>query len=286
MIDCAVVGSGVIGATVARALSDIGMDVAHYDSKEKEAGSFASGGHMRPEWFKDCKGADNWEHAMQLLDDVWGVSEEKYEWYNKGEWKEKQTTIYRLDMDDVLVQNYIHSKLMKVEQIPGGSRITIKDNYGTQKVQCKLLVIAIGVWALDFFPRELKGMKRKRGISFRYKHRLGHSFVDAWAPYKQIVTHQQTPETIWIGDGTSVNAATWTQERSIACRHRCEGAIEGPRELIETRYGNRAYCPQKEKGQLFHHLEPWKGCHVATGAEKSGCISAGLLASRLVDDYS
>jgi glycine/D-amino acid oxidase-like deaminating enzyme len=77
MKDVIVVGAGIVGATVAKAFQAAGQDVLLIDSREPMAGTRPSGGHLKPSWLGGMKKAE-YEPAMKLLDDIWGLEEAEF----------------------------------------------------------------------------------------------------------------------------------------------------------------------------------------------------------------
>lgn len=278
VVDVVVIGKGIIGSTVARALKNQGMKVKILDADKPMAGTPPSGGHCKPEWFKGMS-KDDYTPALELLHEVWDVSSEKFSLLGmSGKW----STVYRVDTDEVIKQPYTKGTVTKIYQTSQGYEVRYRDKLGDYGIQCRYVVAAVGVFTEDLFP-DLK-VQEKRGISFRFNRVLKKPFIKPWAPYKQIVAHQQTEDTVWIGDGSAILKANWTPERSIECEKRCRkalGLLPGNKPL-EIRTGLRAYCelPQKKNPCLF--LEVKKGLFLATGAGKSGTIGAGWVASRLI----
>jgi len=280
MRDAIVVGSGVIGATVAEALKKQGRDVLVLDDEQPLAGSRPSGGHLKPSWFSGMKKAD-YEPAMELLADVWGMTSEQFKLWPTG----IKVTVYRVDTD-VLVQTektVAHvSSVAHINNYPS-VHFAASDSEKIVEERCRLLVLATGVWAGELIP----GVQciAKQGVSFRFAGKVV-PFIKPWAPYKQVVAHQQGQNEIWVGDGSAILPQNWTDDRTKQCLERCRGAIKAnEKSPLRVLTGLRPYC--KTTGGdpcLLQQLGPraW----VATGAGKSGTIAAGWVARRILDANS
>lgn len=280
MRDVIVVGAGIIGATVALALRRQGRGVLVLDDRREEAGTPPSGGHLRPSWFGGMKKRD-YEPAMALLDAVWGLHEEAFALLPSGL---LSATVYRVDTDCVVSTQATSGTVIAVGELetnaPSVSWQTAQNGNVTER--CRLLVIAAGMGCAALIPGlDLTG---KRGVSFRFRGVLPQPFVKPWAPYKQVVAHQQAPQEIWVGDGSAILSANWTAERTAQCLSRCRKPLPAEAALRRTITGIRPYAPAGGKEPcLLQALGPhaW----VATGAGKMGTIAAGWVACRLLDAY-
>lgn len=275
--DLIVVGCGIIGATVAKSMVEQGRDVLVLDDQRPIGGTGPSGGHLKPSWFGGMKKTD-YEPAMELLDDTWGLEEEQFRI-----WPTSATvTVYRVDTDQVVQYPRTVDTVVGLQHLNNYPLVkTVKGEY-----RCRLLVVATGVWAADLIP----GVKvvAKQGVSFRLQGKLQNNqgLIKPWAPFKQVVAHQQSPNEIWVGDGSTIIPTNWTKERTGDCLRRCQHAVKGLDWLVsKTLHGLRPYCETEGTDPcLLRKIGPraW----LATGAGKSGTIAAGWVARRLLDATS
>ena len=144
--------------------------------------------------------------------------------------------------------------------------------------RCRLLVVATGVWCNELFP-ELR-IQRKQGVSFRLAGKLTRPFIKPWAPYKQVVAHQQSAGELWVGDGSAILEKNWDENRVKQCLTRCQKAVGVSQPPLKTLTGLRAYSPSGNDPCVLKKVGPraW----VATGAGKSGTIAAGWVANKLL----
>lgn len=321
--DAIVVGCGIMGSTVTKALRARKLNVLALDSHEDKAGTPASGGHMKLEW----SGMDTAEfiNALALLSDVWGVWRDHYTTQPLGEATDilRTTTVHRVDIDAVVKYRqdncaigYVHELLNLHTNKPAvryahtrldgtGLEVPPWNSIWSHKAECRLLVLCTGVWANSCLhgirPPELDTLQAKQGISFRWEGKLREGgFIQPWAPYKQIVGHQQSltspsmpkaRNTIWVGDGTAILENNWTKDRNSECLVRCREALTLKVEAMEHNpfrhnIGLRPYVKlPKADGKapcLFRKLAP--AVWLATGAGKNGTIAAGWVTNKLLQE--
>lgn len=284
MRDAIIVGCGIVGATVARALRTQGLrDVMVLDANRVGAGTPPSGGHLKPGWFGGMP-KNQYMPAMDLLKEVWGLYEEQFNLWPVG----TSVTVYRVNTDQVVNEPRTIGNVTTLDALGSYPVVQFVDAQGSsQENRCRLLVVATGVWAGELLPDVL--VTPKVGVSFRFPGRIEGGLIKPWAPYKQVVAHQQGPSEIWIGDGTAILRSNWTDERTRACQLRCVKALgrgTGPSSLpLRTLIGTRPYCdhPRKEPC-LLRRLG--KRAWLATGAGKSGTIAAGWAAWRICNEFS
>ncbi len=275
MKDAIVIGGGIIGATVANRLAvTCPNGVMLVDDLRLNSGTVPSGGHLKPSWFGGMPKTE-YEPAMELLADAWGLEESRF----RLRPTDRYEIVFRVDTDVVVrfTENLAtRCTATAVKNLEGFPEVTLSDG---RTERTRLLLLATGAWAADLLP-DVK-VVRKQGVSFRIKGAVAEPFIKPWAPYKQVVVHQQSPDELWAGDGTAVYPENWKDERTKKCRHRCLVAIGGG-EVVRTDIGYRPYA----KGQfltdpcLLQRLGPraW----LATGAGKSGTIAAGWAAVRIL----
>lgn len=281
MRDVIVIGSGIIGATVARLLNLRGVkDVLVLDDRRPMGGTAPSGGHLNTAWFKGMPKAE-YEPAMGVLDDCWGLIEETYQCRPSM----KTTTMRRVDIDAVMASPFTRERVTAVRG-EGTARPEVDTERGNlfrDTLKARHVVIAAGVWASEFVPGLT--IKAKRGVSFRVNGLLRRKFIASWAPYKQIVAHRQTKDVIWIGDGSAIAAENWTLTRTAECLARCLAELGTPDAgLRATSLGDRPYAAPENKGEpcLYRKLGP--AVYLATGAGKLGTIAAGWVAGKIAGE--
>lgn len=269
MRDVIVIGCGIIGATVGLALKKQGRDVLILDDKRPLAGTGPSGGHLKPSWFSGMKKTE-YEPAMELLDDVWGLKTEEFVLRPTP----LTTTVYRVDTDQVLATEHQVATVTALEQL--NNYPLVRWDGGEDRT--RLLVVAAGVWCSEL----LKGLDitSKQGVSFRFTGQLKQPFIAPWAPYKQVVAHQQTADQIWVGDGSAILPENWTEERTQQCQDRCRSMLGLKFSYLNATMGLRPYCKTGNDPCLLKQIGP--RCWVATGAGKSGTIGAGWAARRIL----
>lgn len=274
MKDAVIVGAGIVGTTIALALKSQGRDVTVLDRGEELAGTRPSGGHLKPGWFAGMRKQD-YEPAMELLDNTWGLITEEFV-VKPTNYK---TTVYRVDTDKVLRFPSTKESVTDLTYSYGEYPVVTTEN---GQIECKLLIVAAGVWTEELFSRIV--VKRKQGISFRFQGKLRQPFINTWAPYKQIVAHQQTSKEIWIGDGTAILQKNWTLGRQQQSLSRCRKSLPEAKRLLKIHRGLRPYIKTGKEPCLVEQVS--KRVWVVTGAGKLGTIAAGWAAGRILNATS
>lgn len=266
MKDAIVVGCGIIGSTLSEVLTTQGLNVLTLDCKEKLSGTKPSGGHLKPSWFGGLK-KDVYEPAMETLDSVWGLKEEKFMEYPK----QVLTTVWRVDTDIVTSYPSTYGKVTHITQQEQYPIVTYLDSNGKHiEERGRLLVVCAGYWTQELIP-ELK-MSGKMGVSFRVKGNLSTGFLQPWAPYKQIVAHQQGENEIWVGDGSAIIPKNWSTDKVTQSRDRCLDRLQMS-QVLKTYEGIRPYGKTGTDPCLMKKVGP--STWVITGSGKSGTIAAG-----------
>lgn len=273
MQDVIVVGAGIIGATVANALTRQGKEVLLLDDGRPNSGTPPSGGHLKPSWFGGLK-KQEYEPAMDLLKKCWGLEEESFKLWPLG----NHVKVYRVNTDVVVQYPRTIGKVTHIGRLDNYPEVV----WDGQGVRCRLLVVCTGVWAGELIPGVV--VQSKQGVSFRLKGVLPEPVIYPWAPYKQVVAHQQGTNEIWAGDGTAVYPVNW-KDRTQQCLARCQKHLQITIPPVRTLTGYRPYCPLENSTDpcLLKQLGPraW----LATGAGKSGTIAAGWVARRILDAH-
>ena len=270
MEDFIVIGGGIVGTTIGLALRNTGMKGQIVDDGRSMGGTAPSGGHLKPSWLGGMS-KQQYEPAIELLADTWDLLEEQFVIRPTG----IKTTVYRIDTDKVLAVPKLVQRARKLGDLKGFPMVSL----GKSSYRCKLLVIAAGVWCNELVETGLE-ITLKQGVSFRVAGKVT-PFIKPWAPYKQVVAHQQNLNSIWIGDGSTILAKNWTPERTQQCRKRCATAL-GSNRVQRTITGIRPYV-KKLKGVPCVVKQIYKRVWVATGAGKLGTIAAGWAARRILD---
>lgn len=278
--DLVVVGAGIVGATVGKAAGATGRSVLLLDAGRDFAGTAPSGGHLKPSWFGGLP-KNQYQPAMDLLAETWGLSEEKFGLQDPIFGKViKYATVFRVDTDVVAAHPRTFGEVTSVTTSPGRVTTVYRNENNTEVVvTSKSVVLAAGGWCNELLNC-VPDLKVKQGVSFRLAAEIKEPIIRPWAPYKQIVVHQQTASTVWAGDGSALYPSNWTGERTAECLGRCLKPL-GHVPVVETRVGYRPYC--KTTGTDPCYLaRPRPGLWVATGAGKSGTIAAGWAAVRIL----
>jgi glycine/D-amino acid oxidase-like deaminating enzyme len=271
MKDTIIVGSGIIGATLKRALEKRGREVTIFDDRREMSGTVPSGGHLKPSWLSGMA-KDQYEPAIEMLDETWDLKREQF--IIKPSFI--KALVYRVDTDVVMKQPFTRATVLNIDRFDGAPLVMTSIGH----FRCKLLIICAGVWCdelvddMDITP--------KQGVSFRFEGKR-QPFIKPWAPYKQIVAHQQGPNELWIGDGSAILPKNWDDARTESCLNRCRKTLTRKKtEPLKMLMGLRAYCKTGKEPCLVNRLGPraW----VVTGAAKLGTVAAGWSAVKIIKE--
>jgi glycine/D-amino acid oxidase-like deaminating enzyme len=212
-------------------------------------------------------------------------------WPQKTGGKLKEESIHRIDIDIVMSwseRNRTSATVTGLFCSQSGLQPKVRWQVGKKTFEepAKKVLLAAGVWTQHFLEAvpalaaAVGKIQAKEGVSFRVQGKIGQPFMKPWAPYKQIVCHQQRKDELWIGDGTAILDKNWNGATTVACRDRCMEALMFGGFPKATLMGLRPYCPHP-KGQpcLFQRQG---NVFVATGAGKSGTIAAGWVTRKLL----
>lgn len=283
MKDVIVVGCGIMGATIALALRKQGRDVLILDGDKPKCGTNPSGGHIKPSWSGGMSKQD-YDTAFETLSGIWDVKEETFK-VTVGGVKIVNTSIWRVDTAVVVKTPRCVATVEGIGLLHSNApEVVFRKDDVLLTERCRLLVIAAGVWCADLLPSVFPpgSLKAKQGVSFRFPGQV-EPFIRPWAPYKQVVAHQQGPDEIWVGDGSAIKPENWdahmTSQRALT---RCRNAL-GTKSLPKrTIIGLRPYCSLGDGPCYLNRVS--KSLWVATGAGKLGTIAAGWAAHRIVND--
>ena len=277
MYDVIVVGNGIMGATISAALRQQHMEVLTIDDGREGSGTKPSGGHIKFSW--SGMRPELYAPAFRLLDDLWGLNEEKFLILPQN----KEDTLFRLDIDLMRAKASENCHIGKVTRITGSSNfVEVLLGIGEQRYRARYLVLATGVWANELVNTGTD-IQSKTGVSFRAKGQLKKQFIKQWAPNKQIVAHQQSTDQIWIGDGSALLNKNWTESRTIECHKRCIASLSFNHPFVNTLVGNRPYVSKEQLGGdpcYFRQLSP--RTYVVTGAGKRGTIASAWASLQLI----
>ena len=282
--DVAIVGAGLFGCVIARALMAQGMTVGLFDSAEPKAGSGPAACLMKPSWLGSMT-TEQRDNSMQLLDTLFGVKELDFQvgvLRQKVQWVNPRAILNHRPLD-------LHVGRVKVG-LPWGGWSIINDSPEGSPGEFYLadathVIVAAGIWSTSVLHESALAMAKdlpkvvgQAGAAFLYKGNLERPFIRPWAPYKQIVGFNRAPNEIWVGDGTSIKAENWTHQRLLGSEARCSAAIDKQTSAAQL-MGIRPYVAGAKPCHLVEHAP---GLWLATGGAKNGTAAAGWAAHELV----
>jgi hypothetical protein len=303
MRDVIVLGGGVVGATITRALRAQGRDVLLLDTADPNSGSAASGGCLTPSKLTGLS-SDEYSPILKTLEELYGAFEyfqpEFPGYKNNGGLSKLKSLTMKAVAGFVLGEGIPRLSTEAVLHTPG---VTIKSSEIVERdsetplvkylgpsghpyeERTKLLIVAAGegTFALlpDVFKREDFGFKK--GVSFRFNGTLEKSIIgyDPRRPYKQVWIHPFSPGVFWGCDGEAIKPESWgNKDYAGIAETRIKGYLPAEYQAQTPRrvYGIRVFAPTEvTRPCLISQVGPraW----VAVGAGKFGCYAAGYAAN-------
>lgn len=264
--DVLVIGAGLFGSIIAKALRDQGRSVLVVDDARKDAGSRPAACLMKPSWFSGL-GKDVYEPSLRLLDRLYGLQEIRFR-VPAG-----HVSVHWVDPAKVLQPSDAVHTVRAVRARPGiGWSAVCSDVFG---YHAKLIVVAAGIWSSLLAPVNVVG---QAGLALLWPGKtIKEPFVNVWAPYRQLVAFNRG-DGLWVGDGTSVR--NWSEKYRMASMARSRRAAGMPKEDPVELFGYRPYVADAKPCVL---KEIRSGLWVATGGAKNGTLVAGWCAHQLLE---
>lgn len=282
MIDTVVVGGGLFGQVIAKALRAQGKHVEVIDAKLQMAGSIPAACLMKPSWFTGL-GEEVFKPALAMLDSLYGIQDIEFDVTTAANikiWKQK---VHWIPPADILSGSITKGYVTKVE--PG--RVEFMDNDGSRhELECKEVVVAAGIWTdklIEQYRPDL-AQKGQTGVAFLWADRTTAPKIYPWAPYKQLVKFNRG-DGVWVGDGTTIKPENWNRDRLETSLVRSWEYVDPQLKWKrpEALVGIRPYA-KGHKPCMLEKLGP--GLWVASGGAKNGTLAAGWAAHRLVEELT
>lgn len=272
--DAVIVGAGLFGNTIARALEAEGRKVVVLDDGRPYAASRPSGCLMKPSWFSGL-GKAVYEPSLALLERVYGIRDIKFQ-LPLGPTTTVHWVDHRQPSSTLVTATATAVHPGRVEW----AAATLDGDAEVGTIEAPLVVVAAGIWCTKLLECDLKG---KQGASFEWVGEIPENRIKPWAPYKQVVAFNiPDQDRIWCGDGSAIKPENWTQERFTQSADRCAAFVGKSRNLGTASVGIRPFA--KVKPCLLEEREP--GLWLATGGAKNGTIAAGWAAHRILEATS
>lgn len=270
-IDCAIIGGGLFGSIIAKKLRAVGMNVFVIDNKEKMAGSNAAACLMKPSWYSSM-GRDSWEPAMQELSELYNIQEISFSL------KITKTKAFWINPISILCPPDLITSVKEVKFSNGHWEIH-RERGPHPVIMAKNLILAAGVWCNKLLSNSglslVTNLSNRTGTSFK-KFGTTEPEIIPYAPYRQMVKFNISPQHIWVGDGTANKH--YEDLHFLKSRERCAKFIESPVEDLSFITGHRPYVKDAKPCYLEKHAA---GLWVITGGAKNGTIAAGWAAHRM-----
>ncbi len=275
--DAIVIGAGIFGSLIAKTLMKSGRRVLVVDDRRPDAGSPPAACLMRPSWFSSL-GKNVYQPALKKLDELVGVKDIKFATGLRSinvHWCDPKKVLLPIEAVEKstverVTRHADNQWLVQFEMVQTSPKHVRRPD----PAAAPLLVVAAGIWTPLLFPEV--AVQPQAGIAWLWpKERIEQPFINAWAPYKQVVAFNRG-DGLWVGDGTSVRE--WTSAVMGQSLGRCAKAVGFSMHNLPTGiFGYRPYA--KEKPCVFREIR--KGLWIATGGAKNGTLAAGWCADQM-----
>lgn len=263
--DAIIVGAGIFGSVINKALSNAGMSCLVIDDRRENAGSKPAACLMKPSWFSSL-GKEVHEPSLRLLDELYGVRDLQFK-VGVG-----TATVHWVPPTQILSTNFHRGKVTQL----GRNYVKLQDGL---QFFARNIILAAGVWT-DLLV-DMPKMLGRAGCAFTWSGHLGRAFISPWAPYRQLVGFDRAPGEIWVGDGSAIKPENWTQERQQISLERCSKIAHLPALAATPLYGIRPYTSAMKP--CYFTRVGTSNTWVATGGAKNGTLAAGWCAHRLLE---
>lgn len=265
--DVLIIGAGIFGCVVGKALQNKGLDVMFIDAERQNAGSRPAACLMKPSWFASLPDA---KRGLSLLDELYGLQTLRFTVGGV-----LPMNVYWVPPHQILKQTKHVCAAQRIIAVDGGWEVSIRgDGKPMEPLTARKVIVAAGIWSELLVP-QIGKQKGWHGMSFLWPARkVDHPFIKPWAPYKQLVGFNRG-DGAWVGDGAAI--LNWNAEHEEASYTRCQAPVGFP-EPPQRMLGIRPYHPNAKTGVL-KQVKP--GLWVVTGGAKNGTITAACLAARL-----
>ncbi len=265
--DAIVVGAGLFGQIIAKALREERRGVLVVDAHYPMAGSRPAACLMKPSWFSSL-GKSVYDPSLMLLDDLYGVQDIVFETRPKL----AKATVHWIPPAQILGVMHTRDTVVSITE----DVVELKKRGFTM---APLIVVAAGIWTERLLPQYKQ--VGQQGVAFLWRNRaLDGPFIQSWAPYRQMVGFDRG-DGYWFSDGTAIKQENWTSEHVTSSWERATRAVGrlGPGTIqgrpAETLRGIRPYA-KGHKPCLLEEVRP--GLWVASGGAKNGTLAAGYCA--------
>ena len=269
-IDAIIIGGGLFGQVITKALLEQKRIAIMIDNKEPEAGSKPAACIMKPSWFSSL-GKTVYEPALELLDRLYGVQDVEFlshpaPWVKSQ--KPKMVTAHWIPPNKILSGRSIPETVTKITLHP--PKVWFRNG---EFLEAKLIVVAAGIWTEKLLP--FYRQTGQKGISFLWEYRtLKQAQLWHYAPYKQFMAFNRG-DGLWAGDGTAIKPENWSLSREEVSQNRAMKRLGFVDVLPRSLVGIRPYA--KTEGPCVLH-EVGRGLWVASGGAKNGTVAAGYCA--------
>lgn len=272
MKDVIIIGAGLFGSIIAKALRQTGIEAFLIDNKEEYRGSKPAACLMKPSWYS-ALGPETYVPAMKTLEFLYNVETIEFKT------KISKASVKWINPKSILEIDSMQDSIQFIERT--NNSWILQGQNGIY--QAKHIIIAAGIWCNGILQRSnlplAPEISSLTGTAFVFEDCSTQPEISIWNPYKQLVKFQIEPKCAWVGDGIA-SKNYWKRDYLNQSFNRCVNFVAAPFSKVIAKTGNRPYVKQAKPCYLQSHgTNLW----VVTGGAKNGTIAAGWAAQKMVE---
>ena len=275
-----VVGGGLFGCITAAALRSIGENVVVIDDHRPRRGSDPAACLIKPGWVSSMP-KEQFDQSIKLLDDLYGVQDIHFQVNglvtSKVFWVDPKSILKKPDVVGTVLGVFgTRTDGWKIQFNADDEDGNSFDNPRT--IYAQKVILCCGAWAEEL-AKGVVSVVGQVGQASSYLGQVATPTIDVWAPYKQLVKFNRTPQHVWVGDGAAIITKNWDAGHISRNEERCDRAAGGL-PLVQRQTGIRPYV-KDAKPCFLKEASPdlW----VLTGGAKNGTVAAAWAARRLME---
>jgi glycine/D-amino acid oxidase-like deaminating enzyme len=280
--DTVIIGGGLFGKMIAKALSVDGQTVLVVDRGERLAGSRPAACLIKPSWLGGM--GEHRDPAMRKLSELYDVQELEFAVGALGV-KIKMEKVFWVDPSTILrggePTNVLDADVQVINKLDHGWEVSMLINGGQYEATARNVVVAAGVWTEQLLPQFRQTAQWGGALLYR-NAKIKQPFIRPWAPYKQLVAFNRG-DGLWVGDGSALKHANVTKERMVETFNREAHAVDLNIWQASELEGLRPYT-RDHKPCLLEEVEP--SLWAASGGAKNGTIAAAHCARVISEKLS
>lgn len=270
-----VVGAGIAGSLVARALRQDGHPVRVFDDGDPHSASRASSNLYIDHWLKKF-GSGEARVGIKVLESLF-PPEAIDQPFSRG--LAYAAKVRHIAQHHLLVQPDVIAQIGAVRQFPQ-EELGVRSEAGT--IWPGPVVLCVGYRAPEFFPQMKLSVKVGHCLHLRGRLRPNQSSITLASPYVHSKLYQLDDDTIYFADSVSVSEEAYSRRNKELLRRTMDRAkkLLGQDDL-DVKQILVGYRPIVEGFEFGHLWRPMPGVWSLNGGGKNGMVAYASLLPEL-----